>query len=258
MDEDYGMEYKNYCVRASEFAERLEKFHKINLWYCLLIGVLVLLVVSVAGCGSESNLQEVLSKSIETTSDLESYRSSQLMIQTSGDYTTRHLSQVESIEPDHFREQSIDTEGWSETVIIGDKCYVRNSAQPAWHMSQREYALTALKKELDILHALTNLKELQDEEINNKDCWQDFNSYSNTKTYEQAVPDIADQLKNWKGEVDLWIGKDSYLIHKIKSELRWPVELNGNKEEALSGRLTATKYFYDFNEVSHIEPPTIE
>ena len=174
----------------------------------------------------------------------------------------RYVSQSESMEPDRLREQSIGPEGWSETVIIGEKCYVRKSAQPSWHIFQGECTLTTLKDELKILYSLVNLKALQDEEINDIDCLHysgrvDFDSYSNIKTYEQLTPDTADQLRNWEGEIDLWIAKDSSLIHKLKAKIRWPEEANGNTEEAWGG-MTVIKHFFDFNEVNHIEPPQID
>ncbi len=255
-------EKNNLLIWLGEFVRQSRKFHKIRLWLYLLIGVLALLVISAIGCGEESNLQETVSTAIGATSDLQSYRSSQIQIQTANGEIMRNVSQSESIEPDLHRSQSIGPEGWSENVIIGEKCYVRNSAQPNWHIPRGVCILTSLKDELMILHSLVNLQALQDEEINNIDCLHyfgniDFDSYSKMKTSNNTKLDTIDQLHNWEGEVDLWIAKNNSLIHKIEAKLRWPIKLDGNTEESWC-MLTSIKYFYDFNEVSHIEPPQLD
>ncbi|MFP4642461.1 MAG: hypothetical protein ACLFPU_09865, partial [Dehalococcoidia bacterium] len=61
----------------------------------------------------------------------------------------RSITQSDSVEPDQLRTQIIGPEGWREAIIVGNKCYERDSDKPSWHVCDGVWKLPPLKEELE-------------------------------------------------------------------------------------------------------------
>ncbi|MFO8100657.1 MAG: hypothetical protein R6U37_00595 [Dehalococcoidia bacterium] len=182
------------------------------------------------------------------------------MIQHSGKETTRYIVQTENIEPDCYKEQSLGPKGWSETIMIGEKCYNRNPRQLDWHICQGHWKLSSLREELEGFNFLTDLRVLSDEEINGVDCRHYAGDFDSRAYYEQTNTEVGSgpysnqdlnhklEAPDYELKVDLWISKDNYFIQKIKARITYP---DGNTEFSI-------KYLYDFGEELRIELPILE
>ncbi|MFP3975892.1 MAG: hypothetical protein ACLFVK_06695 [Dehalococcoidia bacterium] len=230
----------------------------------LIIGLLSLLLVSALGCGSGGNLQETASEAVNITRSAESLRSSQIMIQTFNGETRRSLTQSDSVEPDQLRTQIIGPEGWREAIIVGNKCYERDSDKPSWHVCDGVWNLIPLKEELEILRYLVNLKKLPGEEVNGVDCLHysaevDFDDYVENQKAEMSPEQLSsanfEQMSEWEMEVELWIARDSHLIRKLGIENRRPTQIEKSEGKEKWVTDTGIKYFYDFNQPIDIELP---
>jgi len=241
--------------------------HRSGLRQYLIIGLLSLLMISALGCGSGGNLQETISEAVNITSNAESYRSSQIMIQTFNGETRRSITQSDSVEPDQLRTQAIGPEGWRETIVVGNKCYERDPDQPSWHVCDGVWKLTPLKEELKILQYLVELEELPDEEVNGVDCLHcsarvDRDSYVEDQKAEMSPEQLSsvnfEQMGDWEMEVELWIARDSHLIRKLGIENRRPTQIEKSEGKEKWVTDTGIKYFYDFNKPIDIELPELE
>ncbi|GAI07899.1 unnamed protein product, partial [marine sediment metagenome] len=112
---------------------------------------------------------------------------------------------------------------------------------------------------LEIIDSLTDLEKLPDEKIEGVDCIhyrgvvdvdrvieeQKAKLDPRQPHYEEMLKGLED-MRNMKTEVELWIGREDYLIRQLKQDMEVPLE----------GTSRVTVKYYDFNEPITIEPPT--
>ena len=70
--------------------------------------------------------------------------------------------------------------------------------------------------------------------------------------YEEWVKSLEQQLLNIKMELELWIGKDDYLIRQLKHDMYSSAE---GAEQAEWATTSLVQKYYDFNEPITIESP---
>jgi hypothetical protein len=74
------------------------------------------------------------------------------------------------------------------------------------------------------------------------------------RTGSQLPPELWELMRRGSMEVELWVGKDDYLIRQMKRLDHMPEWEAGTAEEEWMRQSTVER-FYDFNEPISIEPP---
>ena len=238
-----------------------------------IIGIVLLLIAPLGGCSKGLSLREVTTKAIVATSEAQSYRASAVDTYTVDGETGESTYESEFVAPDRYRGKTSSNSSWHESIVIGDKGYIRSSDKPQWCQSPCQYddytsvvevSSISLEKELEPLNWLVGLEQLPDEEIDGVDCWHyrgtvDMDSYvEKLKAKAEGKPPeylvLVEEMRRWRQSFELWVGKDDYLIRQLKNEARYPVPEPGTGEEKWATRSTVER-FYDFNEPIQIEPP---
>lgn len=202
--------------------------------------------------------QSVIAKAYSATEGLLSYRMSSTFISTSEGRTFQQTSECEFAAPDRWH-QILTMDGREyEIISVGDNIYVNDPADGRLSVGSWSPSVPSKEETLEILAALTDLKTLPDELIGDTDCLH----YSGRVDMERRVEEIksrldpsdagyeealkrVEEMRGISTMVDLWIGKEDYLIRK------W------QQETSLAGvvRENSTRTYYDFNQPITIEPP---
>jgi len=203
--------------------------------------------------------QSVMAKAYAATTELQSYRMFSSIKSTLEGKTSEATFETEFVAPDRHRGKATTNGDWVEFIIIGDKQYIRDS-DPSRTTSVGVSSSSILSKEdaLEIIDSLTDLEKLPDEKIENVDCIhyrgtvdvgrvieeQKAKLNPTQPHYEEMLKGLED-MRNMKTEVELWIGKEDYLIRQLRQDMEVPME----------GTSRVTVKYYDFNEPITIEPP---
>jgi hypothetical protein len=186
----------------------------------------------------------ILAKACATTEGLLSYRESSSFVSTYNGETTTWDSEVEYAAPDRYRAKMTLGTGTFEVITIGDKKYAwrADNTTDNWQFDilvwppSKEYTLS-------LLDLLTKIEKLPDEMIAGADC------FHLRGEYEEDVEFMEEQAAAIEAVVEVWIGKDDYLIRQIK---------HNGQVFASDGGVGTHSYvgvYYDFNEPIEIEPP---
>ena len=252
----------------------------------LLIGMVIILLISAIGCGKESppsegmTPSEVMARANTAMSELQSYRSETAALYETEEGPRESISTDESVAPDRFHGHSISGDQWSEVIAIGDEHWFRSehvasSFLPPWRRSGERYqengtvtssSVTIMKDDLQSLNSLIDLEKLADEEIDGVNCYHfrgkaDMDAVAKRAEDEMAklgreLPGFEESLEMMRRTeitVDLFIGKDDYLIRRQESHTRRPYLDPDGTEKWTSESMT--KRYYDFNAPIEIEPP---
>jgi hypothetical protein len=186
----------------------------------------------------------IIAKAYATTEGLLSYRESSSFVSTYNGETTTWDSEVEYAAPDRYRAKMTLGTGTFEVITIGDKKYAwrADNTTDNWQFDilvwppSKEYTLS-------LLDLLTKIEKLPDEMIAGADC------FHLRGEYEEDVEFMEEQAAAIEAVVEVWIGKDDYLIRQIK---------HNGQVFASDGGVGTHSYvgvYYDFNEPIEIEPP---
>ena len=207
------------------------------------------------------NPQSVMAKAYAATSNLQSYRMTSTLVSIFEGETSEQSSEWEFVFPDRYHGRiTLDSETY-EFIIIGEKTYARDPEDASAKLSIGVRSAFTSSKEytLEILDSLTGLQKLPDEKIEGTDCLhyrgkadvegeiekQKARLDPEEPGYEERLRGL-DALRTIETEVELWIGKDDFLIRQMKSIM----------ESLVHGNAVVLVKFYDFNEAITIEPPT--
>ena len=267
----------------------------------LVIILAILMILPYLACDQQASLQDVVDRALTQTSQVQSYRSAGNSTTYTDTITYEGSSEVAYAAPDrwHLSEtvivdggENVTTTtssngasvtvtaggGWFETIIVGDKGYVRNSREP-WQVCKVYnsplpwpapstgtcfVSIQTLENKLELLNYLVELEKLPDEEIGGVNCSHyrgrvDQDSYVDMlrkrqeEEYRQIPPENLELMRRREIVVELWIDGDDY-IRQQGTEFRVPEPLSEGKWVSGFG---ITQYF-DFNEPICIEPPEIE
>jgi len=211
--------------------------------------------------------RSVMAKAYAATTELQSYRMFSSIKSTLEGKTSEATFETEFVAPDRHRGKATMNGDWVEFIIIGDKQYIRDS-DPSRTTSVGVSSSSILSKEdtLELLDILTDLEKLPDEKIDSTVCLHCRGRVDMERQIEEIKAGLApsdpndarlleevEQLRNVKIEVELWIGKDDYLIRQMEKDMQVPSEDTGQWDTS-----SAMWKFYDFNEPITIEPPTAE
>jgi len=208
-----------------------------------------------------------MAKAYAATENLQSYRMFYNSItQPAEGETSGFTTESEFVAPERYHVKLIADGDVTEFIFIGDKSYARNgdlSKNITLAVSRSSSSFLAKEITLKILDGLTDLQELPDEKMDGTDCLRYHGRVDMEKQVEEikAALDLSDpndkrlleeveQLRNWRTEVELWIGKHDYLIRQMNCDWQVPVEDTGRWDAS-----SATVKYYDLNELITIEPP---
>lgn len=205
--------------------------------------------------------QGVMAKVYAATSSLQSYRMTSTLVSIFEGETSEQSSEWEFASPNRYHGKiTLDSET-HEFIIIEEKTYARDPDDSSGKLSIGVRSAFTPSKEytLEILDSLTGLQKLPDEKIEGTDCLhyrgkadvereiekQKARLDPEQPGYEERLKGL-DALRTIETEVELWIGKDDFLIRQMKSIM----------ESSVHGNAVVVVKFYDFNEAITIEPPT--
>lgn len=267
----------------------------------LAIVLTVLLIMPFTACDQQADLQDAIARAIARTSEVQSYRTTSNSTTHADGITQVSSYELEYAAPDrwHLLEtvivdggENVTTTissnggnvtvtaggGWFETIVVGDKGYVRNSREP-WQVCKVYnsplprpapstgtcfVSIQTLENKLELLNYLVELEVLPDEEIGGIECSHyrgkiDQDSYvdmlmeRDEEAYGQISPDDLEWMLQREIVVELWIDGDDY-IRQQRTEARFP---DPNIKEKWVSSFGITRYF-DFNEPILIETPETE
>ncbi len=216
--------------------------------------------------------QSVMARACAATEGLQSYRMSSYTTSIFNGETKEQTYEMAFAAPDRYHVRATIDDERHELIIISDRLYRYQPDEPEGPQSSQVSVAVSpgslLSKEytLQILDNLANLETLPDGEIEGVECLHyrgrvDMERMIEEQTasldpeqpgYEEmvkAMEQTREQAHQMKIEVELWIGKDDYLIRQMVQTTRFP-----DSEGQLQTSST-TLTFYDFNQPIAIEPP---
>ena len=251
-----------------------------------IIAMAVLLTMLVVGCSEELSPREAVSKGCATTNTVKSYRV--LMVETVSTREGEILEttvETEFASPDRWHVKIARDGSWREFINIGHKQYVRDSDRMQWRLCSMSLhseggevsegpCLEIVEEIFQRPELLIGLEKLPDEEIDGVQCIhyrgkldvdsiiEEYEARLETQLdpsspeYQKALKRL-EQQERWETVIELWIGKDDYLIRQKKSDTLMPAIEPGTgeaEEEKYYARGSLEKY-YDFHEPIKIKPP---
>ena len=221
-----------------------------------IVAILIALTV-LQPWSSFTGTQSVMAKAYAATAGLQSYRMSVFSSSTSGGRTFEQNSEWEFAAPDRWHQKfTLDGRAY-EIISIGDRRYIRDPADGRLVVGAWSPTVPSKEETLEILASLVDLKRLPEENIGGTDCLHYKGRVDmdrrvdeikakmdpNDPRYEETLKQV-EEMRSIRTEVELWIGKEDYLIRKWQQETSLPEV----KSESV-------RLYYDFNEPITIEPP---
>lgn len=268
----------------------------------MIIGLILLLVVPLAACGQGSSLRDEVTRAIQKTSEVTSYREEANSTLYSQGITYVTSSVLECAAPDRYHSVSttvvddagnvtttttVDygnftcissattSGGWFETIVVGDKGYVRSQREPQWRVCEVytpdsqpppgptpgtgtcQVSIQTSDKQLELLNYLIDLERFPDEEIGGLICRHyrgeiDQDAYVDLvrKRNHDIPPENLELLRRREMDIELWVDGDDH----IRQYILWG-SFPGPTAWAVGFSITR---YSDFNEPISIEPPEIE
>jgi hypothetical protein len=227
---------------------------------------IVALLMSLVACTSGPDLRATTTRAITSTLDAESWRVQGTARYSADGETQEWTWEGEFAAPDRSRVKiTTETSTWCEATRIGEENYVRTSDMPESGGAGSEMdcvIVGSMTEELEPLDLLVDLERLPDEEIDNVQCLHyrgrmDMDALvhrEQARTGSQLPSELWELMRRGSMEVELWVGKDDYLIRQMKRLDHMP-ELEAGTAEERWIRQSTVQRFYDFNEPISIEPP---
>jgi hypothetical protein len=255
-------------IIAYAFKEQIMSIHISERWLrpaTVVLAAVVVLIVALVQPWSVSP-QSVIAKAYAATEGLLSYRTSSSITYTYKGEVNNQSSEWEYVFPDRAHGSlNLGLETF-EFIIIGDKQYVRepDNASGKISIGVSVSGSTHSKEDtLRLLDSLTKIEKLADGSISGVDCLHLLGEIDLQKraerakasldpdypAYEEAIKSIDEQMMAGRETVEVWIGKEDYLIRQVKHEGQSASE--GGSLDTFS----ALVKYYDFNQTILIEPP---
>ena len=280
--------------------------------YSITIGLVILLMLTVVACDQGESLQDAIARAITKTGEAGSYRSAGngttydenityefsfelyaapdrwYLLQTALVDGGESVTVTTTVDYGNFTVASTVTAtgSWTETIVVGDKGYVRSQREPQWRVCEVytpdwqppppgptpgtgtcQVSFQTSDKQLELLNYLVELEKLPDEEIDGVNCSHyrgrldqdsvvDMLRKRDEEAYGQIPPEYLEMMRQYELFVELWIDGDDY-IRQQRTEFRFPEPDSTTGDEKWVTGFSTTQYF-DFNEAIPIEPPEIE
>jgi hypothetical protein len=210
--------------------------------------------------------QIIIANVYAVTEGLTSYRVNNSIVYTYQGVTTEQFLEWEYMSPDRQHGKLTVEDGTIEFIIIGDKQYIwgmDNSTGSLQLLTASFGSIHSKDDTLQLLDLLNQIEKLPDETISGVDCLHlqgevDMERQaekvkaalgSANLKYNEIVQFINEQLISGKEVVEIWIGKDDYIIRQI--ERSGQVFINGEYQDTYSSIVN----YFDFDKPIVIEPP---
>ena len=240
----------------------------------------LLLLSLLTGCGSGLTPQEVITKAIDATNELQTYRFEMMGTMTMDGETSQGSMSAEFVSPDRLHVTTTSDGETEEGIIIGQTQY-QLSHSGEWEMREWSAALVAISTPrsnfalvtVEILDTLVSLVKLGDEKIDGVICShyrgsvdieaqveeQIANLDPSQPYYDDLVKSIEQRLQS-EQNVEFWIGKKDYLLRQVEiyQEMVYTENTGEDTESQTHAIATTNVRFHDFNQSITIEPPVTE
>jgi hypothetical protein len=125
----------------------------------------------------------------------------------------------------------------TETVVAGGKIYVKDPTSGSFIQSPGSDALTQFTNQADplsgagILKTAQSIKDLGDTTLNGTAVHHyqivpDKNKVADQASTQQAKDLVRSMLQSGSLQVEVWIGKDDHLLHRLKDDTDATIDLN--------------------------------
>jgi len=239
-----------------------------NVGKYLITACIASLMMPLAACSTGLDLRATTTKARIATMEAQSWRVKGTASYTSEDEALETTWEGEFAAPDRSRVKiTTETGLWCEAIEIGEQSYVRTSDMPEWGSGVRGIAcvLLPITEVLEPLDSLIDFQQLPDDEIDNVQCthYRGKVDVDSLAQKEQAAmgdrlpPEVLDLMRRGSMEVELWVGKDDYLIRQMRRTDHLLELKAGTGEEKWTTQSTIIR-FYDFNEPIAIDPPALQ
>jgi hypothetical protein len=242
-----------------------------NKWTPMVLAAVVVAAILIVAAvirpwNKATDTQSVLAKASEANSTLQSYRLSGSGASTGG---TSGIASNQDVEaefspPDRYHAKLTENGQVDEFIVIGNKEYVRNGL-PSGAVEQGLIQSTArmFSKEfaLDYLTKLTGIQNLTDESIEGVTCLHYKGKWDVEKQIAEMNATIppgatevgkqSDLIRLMNIDIELWIGKQDYLIRQMRVQGQTPDNPEGTKFNVFSELMT----YYDFGQPVSVEAP---
>ncbi len=230
----------------------------------VIIGVaaVAILIMALVQPWSGPDPKTVFARAHDAASSFDSYHMSLSAYTANPDGTSEQSMDVKFSAPDRYHVISLMSSAELpvdsvEYIIIGEKQYVRkfsddfdinfNPGTPATE------SFLSRETTLRYLDTMTDIKNLPDETVNGVDCFHYAGIYDIAKSMARMkgieVEELPPSLRNMYQRIELWIGKDDYLIRKMHKER----QVTGDPD--ILGTVEMTMDYLSINEPVIIEPP---
>jgi hypothetical protein len=232
----------------------------------IVLAAVVVLIVALVQPWSV-NPEGVIARAYSATEGLLSYRMSYNSLKTTYSNETEELTfESEFVAPDRYYLKMIEDGEEFEAILSGSRLFVKSNSTS----KNTVYALVVssssfLNKEITMkmLDSLTDLEGLPDEQIDGTECFHyrgrvDMESQMyeleasldpSDSAYANMLEEI-EKMRNMKNNVELWIGKDDYLIRQNVQSYQLPADESGQWDN-----YNLAVKNYDFNKPITIELP---
>jgi hypothetical protein len=237
---------------------------RMNVERYLLAACVFSLLMPVVACTSGADLRAITITARTSTEQAQSWRVHGTASYSADGDTQETTWDGEFAAPDRWRVKITTESGmWCEATRIGEQSYVRTSDMPDLGAAAGGAACVMLPitEALEPLDLLIDLEQLPDEEIDNVQCLHyrgkiDMDAFvqREAKMGSQLPPELLELMRHGSMELELWVGKDDYLIRQMTLLDHMPEWEAGTAEERWMRQSTVIR-LYDFNEPISIEPP---
>jgi hypothetical protein len=234
----------------------------------LISACVVLLMLPTAACASGADLRAVTTTAVTSTLDAESWRVQGAASYSADGEALETTWEGEFAAPDRSRvKTTTETGTWCEATRIGEQSHVRTSEMPESGAAASGVACVMLPmtEVLEPLEVLIDLEQLVDEEIDGVQCLHyrgrlDMDALvqrEEARMGPEASRESLELMRRGSIEVELWVGKDDYLIRQMRRVDRLPV-LDAETAKEIWTKQTTVLRLYDFNEAISIESPPLD
>jgi hypothetical protein len=233
----------------------------------LMIACVVLLMLPTAACASGADLRAVTTTAVTSTLDAESWRVQGAASYSADGEALETTWEGEFAAPDRSRMRiTTGTGTWCEATRIGEQSYVSTSEMPesGGAASGAACVMLSMAGLLEPLEVLIDVERLADEEIDGVQCLHyrgrlDMDALvqrEEARAGPEASRESLELMRRGSIEVELWVGKDDYLIRRMRRLDRLPV-LEAESQEEKWTKQSMVLRLYDFNEPIAIELPPL-
>jgi hypothetical protein len=223
---------------------------------------------------SPPDAQSVIAQSEAAIKEVKSCRLSFTGQSTGSNGLSQSGIEAEYLLPDRYHAVMSEDGETNEFILIGDVQYFPDGHSPggaaAFGLSHSFTSIFNQDIALQYLDSLAGAQNLQNEPIKGVNCYHYLGKWNVEKQIAETkkslleaqtgmgiTPDEQDidlqlaPMRSMEMNIELWIGKDDYLIRQMQMKGKIP----DDPEASTFNQIEVTLTYYDFNQTITIEPP---